>query len=63
MAGLKELQALFDKIDRSYTFQESVTDVAAKTTFINSKSTVDIPAEQLEAIKAKISTIRNSILA
>ena len=63
VAGLKELQALFDKIDRSYTFQESVTDVAAKTTFINSKSTVDIPAEQLEAIKAKISTIRNSILA
>jgi len=63
LAGLKELQALFAKVDRGYSYQESVTDVASKTTFINSKSTVDIPAAQLEAIKAKVSTIRNSILA
>ncbi len=63
LTGLKELQALFTKIDRSYSFQEPVTDVAKKTTFINSKSSVEIPPAQLEAIKAKVTTIRNSILA
>lgn len=63
VAGLKELQTLFSSIDRTYSYQESVTDVAKKTTFINSKSTVAIPTDKLEAIKAKVSQIRNSIFA
>jgi hypothetical protein len=40
-----------------------VTDVAKKTTFINSTSTVSIPADKLGAILAKVTAIRNMMLA
>jgi hypothetical protein len=63
VAGLKELQALFAKVSSTYTFQEPVTDAGKKTTFINSTSTVTIPADQLKAIVTKVTDIRNLMLA
>ncbi|HRH71087.1 MAG TPA: hypothetical protein PLB89_16410 [Flavobacteriales bacterium] len=63
IAGLKELNALFAGITSTYTFQEPVTDAAKKTTFINSTSTITIPADQLGAISAKVTALRNMILA
>lgn len=61
--GMKELQALFEGVSATYTFQEPVTDATRKTTFINSSSTVTIPADQLAAIVAKLTALRNMMLA
>lgn len=63
IAAMKELQGLFGGVSNTYTFQEPVTDAAKKTTFINSTSTVTIPADQLAAIVAKVTAIRNLMLA
>lgn len=63
LAALKELQGLFSGVSSTYTFQEPVTDAAKKTTFINSTSSVNIPAEKLTAIVAKVTAIRNMMLA
>lgn len=63
LASLRELQAEFDSVTSTYTFEKPVTDAAAKTTYINSKSTVTIPAEKVTAITTKITALRNMILA
>lgn len=63
ITSMKELQKLFTCVNSTYTFQEPVTDAAKKTTFINSTSTVTIPADQLSAIVAKVTAIRNMMLA
>lgn len=61
--AMKELQGLFSGVSNTYAFQEPVTDAAKRTTFINSTSTVNIPADQLKAIVAKVTAIRNLMLA
>ena len=61
--AFKELQGLFNGVGNTYSYQEPVTDAAKKTTFINSTSTVTISADQLTAIMAKVSAIRNMMLA
>ena len=61
--GMRALQATFDGITATYTYEKPVTDVATKTTFINSKSSVTITPEQLSAIAAQVSAIRSMILA
>ncbi|MBL0128137.1 MAG: hypothetical protein IPP83_11920 [Flavobacteriales bacterium] len=63
IAGLKDLSAEFEKITIAYKFEPPVTDAAAKTTFINSTVAVEIPAEQLTSITAKVAALRNMILA
>ncbi|MEZ4789313.1 MAG: hypothetical protein R2811_04775 [Flavobacteriales bacterium] len=63
VVGLKELQFLFDKVTSTYTYHEPVTDAGKKTTFINSTSSVTIAADQLKAIVAKVTDIRNMMLA
>lgn len=63
LTALKELQAEFAAVTSTYTFEKPVTDIAAKTTFVNSKSQVSIPAEKVGAITAKITALRNMILA
>lgn len=61
--GMRALQATFEGITATYTYEKPVTDVATKTTFINSKSSVTITPEQLSAIAAQVSAIRSMILA
>jgi hypothetical protein len=63
ITALKELGTEFEAVSIAYTFQPPVTDPAAKTTFINSTTSVEIPAEKLAAIAAKVSALRNMILA
>lgn len=63
VSGLKELQSLFGQVTSTYTYQEPVTDAGKKTTFINSTSSVTLPADQLKAIVAKVTDIRNMMLA
>jgi hypothetical protein len=62
-AGLKQLQAHFAGISRAYTFEEPVTDAAARTTFINSRSSVTIPDDKVQAITADVAAIRAQILS
>lgn len=52
----------FDAIDIEYKYVKPVTDVANKTTTINSSTKVIISKEQLETISKKIEKIRTSIV-
>jgi hypothetical protein len=63
VAAFKELQGQFAGIQRTYTFEQPVTDASKQTTFINSRSTVTIPAETIEAITKQVTHIRSLILA
>jgi hypothetical protein len=61
--GFKQLQNHFASITREYTFEEPVTDAAARTTYINSRSSVSIPEEKVQAITADVAAIRAQILS
>ncbi len=63
ITAMKELQTLYAGINANYSYQEPVTDVAKRTTFIHSTSSITIPADQLAAITAKVTAIRNLMLA
>lgn len=62
-SALKDLQAAYAGVGFEYTFEKPVTDVAARTTYINSTSSVSISDAQLQAIAAKVAALRNLILA
>lgn len=59
---LIELAYDFDAIDIQYTYEKPEVDVANKTTKINSKTTVVVTDEHLQAIADKIEMIRNKIV-
>ncbi len=61
--AMRELRTEYDGVVRTYNYESPVTDAARKTTFINSASTVSIPPEKLEAIRARVATVRSLILA
>ncbi|MBK9148928.1 MAG: hypothetical protein IPM12_14055 [Flavobacteriales bacterium] len=63
MKGLKELRREMDGVKTTYVYEAPVTDAAKMTTYINSKSTAEVSAEQLAAIAAKVAALRNMILA
>jgi hypothetical protein len=63
ITALKGLRGDFDAITIDYQYAEPVTDAAARTTYINSTSTVTIPPGTLDAITGKVRGIRNMILA
>jgi len=63
LRGLQELQAEFKGITIKYTFEPPVTDREARTTYINSTTSVSIAADKLSAIAAKVSALRSSLLA
>jgi hypothetical protein len=59
---LKELSKIYDSIDFKYVYEMPETDVAAKTTTINSHTDVTITKEQLEKIAEKVESIRKKIV-
>ncbi len=63
LSGLKELRRAMDGVKTTYVYEAPVTDAAAKTTYINSKSTAEVSPEQLAEIAAKVAALRNMILA
>jgi len=63
IAELKKLQGHFAGVTSTYTYEAPVTDRAAKTTYINSKSSVNIPPATLEAIAASVAALRSLITA
>lgn len=60
--ALLELYHEFEDIEVKYTFIKPTTDVANKTTTINSKTEVKITDEQLKNITEKLSAIRQMII-
>lgn len=60
-AGLQDLQSEFEGISVQYTFETPVTDREARTTYINSTTSISIPADRLSAIAAKVASIRSSL--
>ena len=63
LVGLKELRSAMEAVKTTYVYEPPVTDAAAKTTYINSKSTAEVSPEQLSAIAAKVAALRNLILS
>lgn len=63
ISGLGELNQLFQAVPVSYDFEEPATDVANKTTFINSKSNFDLEGSSLQSISEKVTSLREMILS
>ncbi|MBK8340457.1 MAG: hypothetical protein IPK99_10910 [Flavobacteriales bacterium] len=61
-ADLKTLKQAFDAIKSTYQFEKPVTDIAARTTFINGASSVTVTPEQLTAIAQQVETLRTKYL-
>ncbi len=60
--ALNDLSKVFDGVEFKYTFEQPTTDAAKKMTTINSKSEVNISAEQIESISQKVKTLRLQIV-
>ncbi|MEZ4756042.1 MAG: hypothetical protein R2817_04355 [Flavobacteriales bacterium] len=63
LEGLKALQVTFSGITSTYTYEAPVTEVAKRTTYINSKTGVTITSEQFARIATQVSELRSMILA
>ncbi|HEY1039412.1 MAG TPA: hypothetical protein VGF30_08420, partial [Bacteroidia bacterium] len=59
---LKELQKIYDTIEFKYVYEKPETDVANKTTTLNSHTDVNMTKEQLDKITAKVQEIREKIV-
>ncbi|MBN2669684.1 MAG: hypothetical protein JXR60_10695 [Bacteroidales bacterium] len=59
--ALVDLAYVFDGIDINYTYEEPVTDIANKTTTINSRSELLMNQEHVNMVVEKINKIRTSI--
>ncbi len=62
VAQLKELQKIYDTIEFKYVYEKPETDVATKTTTLNSRTDVNFTKEQLDKISAKVQEIREKIV-
>jgi hypothetical protein len=63
VAELKVLQTAYAGVTSTYVFEKPVTDVAGKTTRINSTTTVTVSPDQMRAIGAQVMKMRSTILA
>ena len=62
MSELIDLYYLFDEVESTYVWKEPTTDEGTKTTIINSTTETSINDEQINAISAKVESIRNHII-
>lgn len=60
---LKAVQAVLSTVSTMYQFAEPITDAAARTTTITSKSSVAISADQIKAMRDRIAELRASFTA
>ena len=56
------LHDIFEEVQFNFEYIEATTDRSTQTTTINSKTTVNISKENLEAITEKVNSIRNQII-
>ncbi|HTA61965.1 MAG TPA: hypothetical protein VK835_05895 [Bacteroidia bacterium] len=59
---LKDLSKVYDTIEYKFVSEKSETDIANKTTTINSHTEVKITKEQLDLITSKVESIRKKIV-
>jgi hypothetical protein len=62
LSGLKALYGTFSGITSTYVYEAPVTEVASRTTFINSKTEVVITPDQIATIAAQVKELRTKIL-
>lgn len=62
VASLKDLQKIYDGIEFKYVYEKPETDVANKTTTLNSRTEVNVSADQLNQITSKVQEIREKII-
>ncbi|MDP2386285.1 MAG: hypothetical protein Q8M29_07930 [Bacteroidota bacterium] len=62
VAQLKDLQKIYDTIEFKYVYEKPETDVATKTTTLNSYTDVNFTKDQLDKISAKVQEIREKIV-
>jgi len=62
VSELIDLYYLLDEVESTYVWKEPTTDEATKTTIINSTTEASIKDEQINAISAKVESIRNHII-
>jgi len=60
--GLKDLSKVYDTIEYKFISEKPETDMATKTTTINSHTDVNITKEQLDLITEKVESIRKKIV-
>jgi hypothetical protein len=63
ITGLKDVLAAYQGVTSTYEFRPATTDMAKKTTWINSVSSVTITAEQFKAIAEKVKALRATLTA
>ena len=59
--GLMELVTVYKEMEMSYTYAKPITDADARTTYLNSKTQVDVLDEHLVQLKESVNAIRNTI--
>ena len=60
--GLEEMNKVYQNIASTYEYQAPITDAGERTTYINSRSTVNVTDEQIVALKDLAEKIRNTII-
>lgn len=59
---MKELNDIYADLQATYSYSKPITDAKEKTTYITSKSTVNMDQKQLEAVSNRIEAIRSIII-
>jgi hypothetical protein len=65
LTDMQELEKVFAKVNITYTYKESTVEIVDGVMVIkdNSTSTIEITNEDLQAIKAATTAIRNKIIS
>jgi hypothetical protein len=56
-----ELVTVYKEMEMSYTYAKPITDADGRTTYLNSKTQVDVLDEHLVQLKESVNAIRNTI--
>lgn len=59
---MKGLVDEFDALQYNYTYVKPITDASERVTYLNSRSSVDMTDDQLEAIRSKVEEVRAFII-
>jgi hypothetical protein len=59
---LRELEKSFESLEVQYEFQKPIHDAANRTTYLKSRSNVEVSDEKLDEIQGKVTEVRNLII-
>lgn len=61
-SGLENLAQVYNGLNAVYNYEKSIHDAENKTTYVNSKSNVQVSDEDLKEIESKLNDVRNMII-